>query len=163
FGLYGNSIFKGNWPQVVIDRIAERSLLEGFPESRLPVFSAEEIDYIKGTYDFLALNHYGTHMVNATTEAVIGDPSYAADISVVPWGLRNLLVWLKNTYGDIEIIITENGLSDRSGTLDDYHRVAYFQTYLSACLDAIYEDGVNLSTYVAWSIIDDWEWTGGFV
>lgn len=36
------------------------------------------------------------------------------------------------------------------------------QGYLSACLDAIYEDGVNLTTYTAWSIIDDWEWGGGY-
>ncbi|KAJ8982455.1 hypothetical protein NQ317_010195 [Molorchus minor] len=180
FGLYGNPIYIGDWPQVVIDRVAMRSTQEGYAQSRLPAFSAEEIDYIKGTYDYLALNHYTTHMVNATEETAIGTPGYGADISVrewqqpdwppgaaswfsvVPWGLRNLLVWLKNTYGDIEIVITENGLSDTSGIMEDDHRIYYFQNYLSNCLDAIYEDGVNLSTYIAWSILDDWEWTGGF-
>ncbi|XP_018570851.1 myrosinase 1-like [Anoplophora glabripennis] len=179
-GLYANPMFIGNWPQVVIDRVAQRSELEGFSTSRLPAFTDEEIAYVKGTCDYLALNHYATNMVNATADAPIGNPSNGNDISVltwkkpewpvgagdwfgvVPWGLRHLLVWLKKTYGDVEIIITENGLSDTTGIMEDDHRISYYQGYLSACLDAIYEDGVNLSTYTAWSIIDDWEWTGGY-
>lgn len=40
--------------------VAERSLREGFSESRLPEFSQTEIQYIKGTYDFFGLNHYST-------------------------------------------------------------------------------------------------------
>lgn len=40
--------------------------------------------------------------------------------------------------------------------------VSYFQEYLSNCLDAIYEDKVNLKGYMVWSIIDDWEWSGGY-
>ncbi|KAJ8983485.1 hypothetical protein NQ317_014944 [Molorchus minor] len=185
YGLYANPIVHGNWPQVVIDRVGNRSQLEGFAQSRLPVFTQEEIDYIKGTYDYLALNHYTTTMVNGTSEAEIGTPSCSADrsvlewnnpdwtkngsswIYVVPWGLRRELGWLKKTYGDVEIIITENGLSDQSGVMEDDHRIAYFQVKgtmvtLSSCLDAIYEDGVNLTAYIAWSIIDDWEWTGGY-
>ncbi|XP_072398731.1 myrosinase 1-like [Diabrotica undecimpunctata] len=180
FGLYGNPIFNGDWPKLVKDRVAMRSEKEGFKQSRLPAWTQEEIDYIKGTGDFVALNHYATHMANGTSEAPIGNPSFGSDISalewarpewpkgngdwfsVVPWGLRKLLVWLKDTYNDQEIIITENGLSDSTGVLEDDHRVDYFRDYISNCLDAIYEDNVNLSTYIAWSIIDDWEWGGGY-
>ncbi|CAG9841134.1 unnamed protein product [Diabrotica balteata] len=180
FGLYGNPIFNGDWPKLVKDRVAMRSEKEGFKQSRLPAWTQEEIDYIKGTGDFVALNHYATHMANGTSEAPIGNPSFGSDISalewarpewpkgngdwfsIVPWGLRKLLVWLKDTYNDREIIITENGLSDSTGVLEDDHRVDYFRDYISNCLDAIYEDNVNLSTYIAWSIIDDWEWGGGY-
>ncbi|XP_023310666.1 myrosinase 1-like [Anoplophora glabripennis] len=181
FGLYGNPIFVGDWPQVVVDRISQRSELEGFTSSRLPAFTDEEIAYVKGTNDYLGVNHYSTSMVNATTDSPIGDPSYGKDMSVldwaqpdwptgadgdyqnvVPWGMRHLLVWLKKNYGDVEIVITENGLSDSTGILEDDHRISYYQDYLSACLDAIYEDGVNLSTYLAWSIIDDWEFNAGY-
>lgn len=46
----------------------------------------------------------------------------------MPWGLTKMLHWLKNTYGDIPIVITENGVSDRGGIDDkirvDYHRVS---------------------------------------
>ncbi|KAG5877878.1 hypothetical protein JTB14_028077 [Gonioctena quinquepunctata] len=180
FGFFGHPIFIGDWPQMLKDRIGMRSQLEGLAESRLPVLSEEEIALIKGTYDYLALNHYATHMASAAPEAPIGEPSFGADISaiewarpewkkgagdwfsVVPWGLRKLMVWLKQEYGDIEIVITENGLSDTTGVLEDNDRVDYFRDYISNCLDAIYEDKVNLTTYIAWSIIDDWEWTGGY-
>jgi len=40
----------------MIDRIANRSALEGLSRSRLPEFTQEEIDYINGTHDFFALN-----------------------------------------------------------------------------------------------------------
>ncbi|CAH2019584.1 unnamed protein product [Acanthoscelides obtectus] len=77
-------------------------------------------------------------------------------------GMRKLLNWLKNTYNNPEIVITENGLSDNTGTLEDDHRINYYRDYLSNCLDAIYIDNVNLTGYTAWSILDDWEWSTGY-
>lgn len=55
-GLYANPIYNGNWPQVVIDRVGNRSLNEGFARSRLPEFTPEEIEFIRGTSDFFCLN-----------------------------------------------------------------------------------------------------------
>ena len=52
----------------MIDRIADRSQKEGFSKSRLPEFSAEEIEYIRGTFDFLCLNTYTTSMVKWTND-----------------------------------------------------------------------------------------------
>lgn len=85
FGLYGNPIFNGDWPQVVKERIAMRSKLEGYKTSRLPELSKEEIALIKGTHDYLALNHYSTSMVNATKERPIGKPSFGNDVSTLEW------------------------------------------------------------------------------
>lgn len=48
-------------------------------------------------------------------------------LQIVPWGFGKLLKWIKATYGDIEIVITENGVSDRTGTLEDDHRISYLQ------------------------------------
>lgn len=42
----------------MIDTVDENSRKENRRKSRLPVFSAEEIAYIKGTSDFLGLNYY---------------------------------------------------------------------------------------------------------
>ncbi|CAH1098962.1 unnamed protein product [Psylliodes chrysocephalus] len=179
-GIYGNPLFNGDWPAVVKERVAARSKLEGFSESRLPVLTDFEIDYIKGTSDFLGLNHYSTLLTNHTADAPIGIPSFDSDKSVllwhrpewtqgsadwffdVPWGLRKFLSWLKKTYNNPEIVITENGFSDTSGTLEDDNRITYLEGHVSACLDAIYEDNVNLTGYTVWSIMDDWEWTGGY-
>ncbi|VEN51482.1 unnamed protein product [Callosobruchus maculatus] len=120
-------------------------------------------------------------MVSARSdEPPFADTSFGADIGVNDWmpkewprggevwfsvwppGMRKLLVWLKNTYNNPEIVITENGLSDNTGTLEDDHRINYYRDYLSNCLDAIYIDKVNLTAYTAWSILDDWEWSTGY-
>lgn len=54
--MFAHPIYKGNWPQVVIDRVGKRSAMEGLEESRLPAFTKEEIDYINGTYDWFGVN-----------------------------------------------------------------------------------------------------------
>lgn len=46
----------GNWPAEVISRVASRSLAEGRSQSRLPQFTEEEVEYIKGTFDWVGIN-----------------------------------------------------------------------------------------------------------
>jgi beta-glucosidase/6-phospho-beta-glucosidase/beta-galactosidase len=72
----------GNYPQVMIDRIGERSEKEGFDKSRLPEFTSQEIEDIKGTYDFIGLNHYTTSLAEWIEDYEIGEPSSNKDISV---------------------------------------------------------------------------------
>lgn len=43
---------------------------------------------------------------------------------VVPWGFRKSLNYLKKKYGNVEIIITENGYAD-DGRLEDTDRIEY--------------------------------------
>lgn len=63
-------------------RIAERSKQEGFSDSRLPVFTKDEVEYIKGTYDYVGLNHYTTQLVAHKEEESISNPSVSKDIGV---------------------------------------------------------------------------------
>ncbi|KAF7284532.1 hypothetical protein GWI33_022118 [Rhynchophorus ferrugineus] len=180
-GIYANPIFRGNWPQIVIDNIATRSKLEGFARSRLPQFTQEEIDFINGTADFFGLNTYGTGLITLQNKVDedIGTPSYSLDkgtsstvdpswpsdvpwVHQVPWGFRKLLKYVYEQYGHPEIIVTENGWADKSGTLNDVDRISYVSQYLSALLDAYYEDGVNVAGYTVWSLLDNFEWTNGY-
>lgn len=128
----------------MIDRVAEKSQQQGFPKSRLPQFTNEEIEYIKGTYDYFGLNSYTTYVYGALPSFPINlPPNYFIDAAVymyqdknwdssaasswlkaVPWGIRALLNWVHENYGQPEIIITENGTSD-NGTLDDTFRIDY--------------------------------------
>ncbi|KAJ8955844.1 hypothetical protein NQ318_005389 [Aromia moschata] len=180
-GLYGHPVYKRDWPDIVKQRIAMRSQLEGYSESRLPAFTEDEIDYVSGTYDFIALNHYTTYMISASDEPAIGTPSLDNDAGVtvwqkdtwqtaaidwfkyVPWGAGKLLRWLKSTYGDIDIMITENGVSDQNGTLTDDHRIRFYTLYMSHMLDAVYEENVRLTGFTAWTIMDNFEWTLGYI
>ncbi|XP_056637774.1 cytosolic beta-glucosidase-like [Diorhabda sublineata] len=177
-GMYMHPIVFGNWPQIMIDNVAKFSQVQGFNESRLPAFSNEEIELIKGTFDFIAINHYTTYMVKARSQpsyavswvADSGVDSYQKDtwetaaigwFKKVPWGFGKLLRWLRKTYGDLEIVVTENGVSDRDGSLQDQHRIEYIKNYMSHLIDAIH-DGVRVTSYTLWSIIDNFEWTQGF-
>lgn len=57
-GLNAHPLFIGDYPKVIVDRVARLSAEEGFTRSRLPKFSNEELDFVKGTADFFGLNYY---------------------------------------------------------------------------------------------------------
>ena len=55
------------------------------------------------------------------------------------------------------IFVTENGIA----TDDDSRRIAYLETALRevrACLD----EGIDLRSYIFWSLLDNFEWTKGY-
>ncbi|XP_050514315.1 myrosinase 1-like [Diabrotica virgifera virgifera] len=180
YGLYLNPIFNGDWPQVVKDRIAFRSAKANFTKSRLPAFTKEEINDIKGTYDYLGVNHYFTMLAREEKEeAPFNETSYKHDAGtidtfdpkwvvesngwfvIVPTGALKVLRWLKKTYGDINIIITEVGMSDNGTDLNDQSRIDFYTEYFCNILDAM-DEGVNVTAIVYWSLIDNFEWFSGY-
>lgn len=124
--------------------IGERSAKQGFKTSRLPEFTKQEIDYINGTIDFLGVNYYTTNMVSEKNDTVRNEVSWEADaetirfvkpewpfsttwLRVVPWGIGKVMHWVKKTYGDIPIWITENGMATYGESLEDDNRIEYYQ------------------------------------
>ncbi len=57
----------------------------------------------------------------------------------------------------VPIIVTENGIA----TVDDTRRVEYYQRAVAGLKRAI-DDGVDVRGYVAWSLMDNFEWMSGF-
>ena len=53
---------------------------------------------------------------------------------VTPFGLRKMLNWIAKTYNNMPVYVTENGISDRNGSLFDEHRVHYYRTYINEML-----------------------------
>jgi hypothetical protein len=49
-----------------------------------------------------------------------------------------------------------------TGGLNDVKRVDYFNSYLTAIHTAINRDGCNVKGYIAWSLMDSFEWKAGF-
>lgn len=182
FGQFMHPIFstQGNYPQNMIDRVALVSSEQGYLQSRLRPFSVDETNYIKGTADFLGLNHYSSYVVyrNSSIANLHPIPSMENDayygtyqnsswpatesdwLREYPEGLYNLLLYINKTYNSPTIYITENGVSAPSDLNDDA-RVRFHRGYLEAVLDAI-DDGVNVQGYAAWSLMDNFEWIDGY-
>ncbi|XP_049837068.1 myrosinase 1-like isoform X1 [Schistocerca gregaria] len=167
-GLYAHPIYtqSGDYPAVVRQQVDGNSEAEGRPRSRLPTFTQEEVEYIRGSADFFSINHYSTTFV---TPGITGDsPSKKRDMAVIttsgehlPWGFRSQLNWIANEYPGYPIIITENGLYN-SGGRNDTDRIEYFNGYLGAVLEAINIDGVPIIGYTAYGLMDNLEFNSGF-
>lgn len=63
------------------------------------------------------------------------------------------------------LMITENGAAylDKlvDGEVKDEERIAYFESYLAAVLKAK-EEGLNITGYMAWTLMDNFEWAEGY-
>ncbi|XP_075985585.1 myrosinase 1-like [Anticarsia gemmatalis] len=183
-GRYSHPIYskEGGWPPAIEKLFEENSKKKGYSRSTFPAFTQEEIELIRGTYDFYAMNHYTSRVIRPAKEgeqltpwplgdavdlnAVLGKrPDWESVSSswffVNPPGIRKKLVWLKQKYGDMKFMITENGLSTNGGR-DDQDRVQYYADYLKQVLLAIKEDGVNVTHYTAWTLLDNFEWMDGY-
>ena len=58
---------------------------------------------------------------------------------VYPYGMRRILNWIKRSYGNIPIYITENGVTDRNATLQDVHRVQFYQDYINELMKGMWK------------------------
>lgn len=72
-------------------------------------------------------------------------------------------IWL---YGGVkEIMITENGAAFKdelkNGVINDAERINYFQQHLQALMKAK-KEGVNITGYFAWTLMDNFEWSEGY-
>lgn len=189
-GIWVDPIFRsGDYPVIVKDYVRKQSEAQGLAQSRLPLLSIEEQLEIVGTHDFFAINHYTTKLVQYQlglppapnqpmsrendAQVYVWQPHDwpGADdennngitpwFKVVPKGFRKILAYIKSNYANPDILITENGFSD-SGQKEDTSRIAYYEGYLSAVLDAIHIDGVKVRGYMAWSLMDNFEWVEGY-
>ncbi|KAG6483415.1 hypothetical protein ZIOFF_060060 [Zingiber officinale] len=166
-----------------------------YPESmqvivkeRLPKFNEEQVEMVKGSYDYVGVNQYTSFYMK---DAGVVDPkpvSYQADwhveykydrdgvpigplansywLYIVPWGIYKAVTYVKETYHNPVIILAENGM-DQPGNatlpevLQDTTRVNYFKSYITNLKRAM-DDGATVIGYFAWSLLDNFEWALGY-
>ncbi|KAL7273337.1 Beta-glucosidase 1B [Rhizina undulata] len=158
--------------------------------SRLPEFTPEEVSLVKGSNDFYGMNHYTANYIKHrdTPPALndnlgnlelsfynkagdcIGPETQSTWLRPSPEGFRKLLIWLSDRYGAPKIYVTENGTSVKGENdlglpevLDDEFRAEYFRGYIRALARARCESGVDVRAYLAWSLLDNFEWAEGYI
>ncbi|XP_077075157.1 lactase/phlorizin hydrolase-like [Siphateles boraxobius] len=178
-GWFAHPVFNGDYSDLMKDRIRERSLAAGRPQSRLPEFTPAEVARIKGTHDYFGFNHYTsvlTHYLDYKDYedydadrgvGVVSDRTWLESgsfwLKVNPAGFRKILKFIKDEYGNPAVYITENGVSERGPIdLNDVPRIHYYNTYINQALKACLLDGVDIRGYTAWSLMDNVEWAAGF-
>ncbi|XP_063380278.1 myrosinase 1-like [Cydia fagiglandana] len=181
YGIYAEPIFseQGGFPKEFSERVAAKSKAQGYPRSRLPEFTEEEKAYVKGSADFFGINHYSSLLISAneykgehpvpsmyddidTGEFVPADwPTSASTwLFQAPNSMYNVLTHLHKRYNGPVLYVTENGWSTGEGQQDD-DRVRYYRAALEDALDAL-DEGVRLEKYMAWSLMDNFEWMQGY-
>jgi beta-glucosidase len=165
-------VFRGVYPQ---DQIERYEALLG----PLDFVHDGDLETIAQPTDCLGVNYYAPRVI----EAVPGDTPWPwrvivpqgvettggftdgvarseAGTPIVPAGLTDLLVRLRDDYGDVPILITENG-AVFGEPLHDERRVRFIHDHLAALLDAI-DRGVSVLGYCHWSLMDNFEWKLGY-
>ncbi|MEV4417975.1 GH1 family beta-glucosidase [Catellatospora sp. NPDC049609] len=135
---------------------------------------------IAAPIDLLGVNYYQPALVRAR----VGTPSSAAhpgsegiefvdqavpvtamDWPVDPTGLSDLLLRLAADYPETPLMVTENGAAYddvvEGDRVADADRIGYLDGHLRAAHAAI-AGGADLRGYLAWSLLDNYEWGYGY-
>ncbi len=171
--LFLDPLFKGSFPEPLWKRLG---LFH-------PQTKADDMDTIQAPVDFLGVNNYTRAMAESRfyipflraryidshpteKEFERGGVQYTSmGWEVYPKGIYELLMRIKNEYGNIPVYITENGAAfeDRleGETVHDLKRIQYLEGYLRHVYAAI-QEGANAKGYFVWTLMDNFEWACGF-
>ena len=163
---YLDPALKGSYPA---------ELKEIFGEA-WPEIAASDLSDIAQPVDFIGINYYTRNVVRhddaswplkASMVVQKGKTYTETGWEVHPPALTELLVWFKDRYGDIPLYITENGSAfydpprALASGVHDPLRCDYLKGHVAAVAAAI-AAGVDVRGYMAWSLLDNLEWSLGY-
>lgn len=158
-------VFKGEYPQFLLDWFKQGGYRIEIQEG--------DLETIHQPIDFLGINYYTGHIAKYKEGQGLfyhDMVEYGYDRTDIGWpiypdGLYNVLLTIKDKYGDIPIYITENGAcyndEPENGEVKDQRRIDYLKQHLIA-LDRSMKSGVNVKGYLVWSLLDNFEWAYGY-
>jgi beta-glucosidase len=172
---FADPLLRGHYPADVVADLTPRS---GWDFVR----DGDE-STIATPLDLLGVNYYSCTRVAHRQTEVVNEPSPypgCGDVEILqplgpttdmgweiyPQGLTELLVRLAARYPNVPLLITENGAAfadapDDGGRVRDTQRVSFLDAHVRAAYAAL-EQGVDLRGYLAWSLLDNFEWAEGF-
>jgi beta-glucosidase len=168
---YLDPLFHGTYPADLLEHFAGRFPLDWLRDG--------DVARMRQPMDYLGVNYYSRQVVRAAhageasefpwVRSAIRSPEVErtdVDWEVVPDCLPDLLLRLQADYGPIPLLITENGCAvddgpSADGEIHDERRVAFMRGHLAALERAI-DAGVDVRGYLAWSLMDNYEWAHGY-
>ncbi|XP_056861080.1 beta-glucosidase 3 isoform X3 [Raphanus sativus] len=152
--------------------------------SRLPDFSEEESELVKGSSDFVGITHYNAAIVTNIKPYFSGYSDFYSDTGITltypcndsstgllldtcddtPWAMEGVLEYIKQSYDNSPVYILENGKSmkgDFQLQQKDTPRIDYLQAYIGAVLKAV-RNGSDTRGYFVWSLMDLYELLDGY-
>lgn len=170
---YLDGVFKGQYPEPLWSKI----------RLARPRVEAGDMKIISTPLDFLGVNYYSREFARAAwfvpflgawvdevntggkEKLVNGNQYTVSGREVYPPAMYDLLMHIKNEYGNPPVIITENGAAFtdmvEDGRVHDTLRVDFFKGYMAEAARAA-NDGLNLKGYFLWSLTDNFEWNLGY-
>jgi beta-glucosidase len=161
-------VLRGGYPADMVDLYEERL-------GPLEFVQPGDLEEIGAPIDFLGVNFYQPAVVRLREhEGPVGvqelppdGPTTAMGWRVDSPALTELLLRLKRDYGELPLLITENGASfddppvNGDGVVEDPERVEYLRDHVAAVERAI-GAGVDVRGYYVWSLLDNFEWEHGY-
>ncbi|HSK24513.1 MAG TPA: GH1 family beta-glucosidase [Egicoccus sp.] len=142
-----------------------------------------DLERIAQPLDLLGVNYYSRHHVRggqgeggfvtaypgAGHVEFLAPPEPTTDMGwgIEPEGLRALLVRLHVEWPVPPLLICENGAAfpdtdlGADGVVRDLDRRQFLADHVAAVADAI-DEGVDVAGYMAWSLLDNFEWAYGY-
>lgn len=170
---------KGSYDPYLIELLKKHGIL--------PDAAAGDLEIIRSnTVDFLGVNYYQPLRVCAKANLPNPDapftPEYYFDHyempgrrmnpyrgwEIYPKGLYDIAVNIRDNYGNIEWMVTENGIGvenearfKKDGQIQDDYRIEFYQDHLTWLHKGI-EEGSNCIGYHVWTFIDCWSWLNAY-
>jgi len=159
-------VFRASYPE---DMVA-------FYERRFGALDAiqdGDLETIAQPLDFLGVNFYRPNWASAVDDGGLDVADAPPDLErtsmgwpIAPEYLTDLLVRVQSDYGEIPLLITENGAAfddvlDGADVVEDPPRVAYLREHIAA-VERAKAEGVDVRGYYVWSLLDNFEWEYGY-
>ncbi|CAH8322756.1 unnamed protein product [Eruca vesicaria subsp. sativa] len=118
---------------------------------------------------FTTDQHLEYKVINRSGDYISSESDGTKLLYSYPEGIRKILNYIKYKYNNPAIYITENGFDDynvgtvpREQLLKDTKRIQYHEKHLQELHKAITVDGCDVRGYLAWSLLDNFEWEHGY-
>ena len=169
----------GEYPRELIDLLREHG--------QLPEVLEGDGELLKeGKVDLLGINYYQPRRVKAKEHLPnphapfmpewFFDPYEMPGRKMNPYrgweiyekGLYDILIHLKENYGNIESYVSENGMGVqdeerflKDGVIQDDYRIQFIRGHLIWLHRAV-EEGCNVKGYHLWTFMDNWSWMNAY-